>query len=169
MLPSATQMVAEGKRLQEEAISARTHPGQEAGISQPAAATHQFSTQSDDGWVEASSSTTGAGTNGMLDGATPNAGRVAVGTPQTWRSAPHRIESVRGRGQGLRVDFDAVDSDEDLVNKESDAVDDMVTGWWLDSIDIIGHQKSQAERRSMCRAQDLSVTHTISMPITSWF
>ena len=97
VLPSATQMVTEGKRLQEEAFSARTYPGQEAGISQPAAATHQFSTQSDDGWVEASSSTTGAGTNGMLDGATPNAGRVAVGTMEEC-SAPNRECARTGAG-----------------------------------------------------------------------
>ena len=75
-------MGAEGKRLQGEAFCARTHPGQEAAISQASDdITQQLPRQADDGWIEVVSTATGAGTSGMLVGATPNASRAAVGTP----------------------------------------------------------------------------------------
>jgi len=153
-----TQMVVDGKGLQEEAFRAR----QEAGISQGVAAiTEQLPRQADDGWIEVVSTATGAGTSGMLVGATPNASRAAAGTPHNIVNAPfpQQIESFRACGQGLRVDFDASDSDEDIGDEKSDAVCDMAREWFLD---IVGHHNSEAERRSSRRAQDLSVTHHIS-------
>ena len=95
-----TQMVAEGKRLQGEAFCARTHPGQEAAISQASDdIRQQLPRQVDDGWIEVVSTATGAGTNGMLVGATPNASRAAAGTP-------HDIVHTS-------------DSDEDIGDEES--------------------------------------------------
>ena len=158
-----TQMVVDGKGLQEEAFRAR----QEAGISQGVAAiTEQLPRQADDDWVDVFCTATGPGTSGMLVGATPNASRAAAGTPHNIVNAlfPQQIESFRACGQGLRVDFDASDSDEDIGDEESDAVCDMAREWFLD---IVGHHNSEAERRSSRRAQDLSVTHHISLPITS--
>jgi hypothetical protein len=93
-----TQMVAEGKRLQEEAFRAR----QEAGISQGVAAiTEQLPRQADDDWVDVFCTATGPGTSGMLVGATPNASRAAAGTPHNIVNAlfPQQIESFRACGQ----------------------------------------------------------------------
>jgi len=102
----------------------------------------------------------------MLVGATPNASRAAAGTPHDIVNTlfPQQIESFRACGQGLRVDFDTSDSDEDIGDEESDAVCDMAREWFLD---IVGHHNSEVERRSSRRTQDLSVTHHISLPITS--
>jgi len=91
-----TQMVAEGKRLQGEAFCARTHPGQEAAISQASDdITQQLPRQADDGWIEVVSTATGAGTIGMLVEATPNASRAAAGTPHNIVNAlPQKILTV---------------------------------------------------------------------------
>ena len=159
-----TQMVVDGKGLQEEAFRAR----QEAGISQGVAAiTEQLPRQADDDWVDVFCTATGPGTSGMLVGATPNASRAAAGTPHNIVNAlfPRQIESFRACGQGLRVDFDASDSDEDIGDEKSDAVCDMAREWFLD---IVGHHNSEAERRSSRRAQDLSVTHHICMHICTY-
>ena len=97
-----TQMVAEGKRLQGEAFCARTHPGQEAAISQASDdITQKVPRKADDGWIEVVSTATGAGTIGMLVEATPT------------------DDPRRACGQGLRVDFDSSDSDEDIGDEES--------------------------------------------------
>jgi hypothetical protein len=93
-----TQMVVDGKGLQEEAFRAR----QEAGISQGVAAiTEQLPRQADDDWVDVFCTATGPGTSGMLVGATPNASRAAAGTPHNIVNAlfPQQIESFRACGQ----------------------------------------------------------------------
>ena len=70
--------------------------------------------------IEVVSTETGAGTIGMLVEATPTAARAAVCTPQNIVNTlfPQQIESFRACGQGLRVDFDASDSDEDIGDEK---------------------------------------------------